>query len=65
MFLRILHAIVRLVYIYCLMQNRFHLLIETKPFPLSGTIQRLLTRYVKSFNSRHLYFFSLLTFLYF
>jgi len=42
-----------LVYAYCLMPNHFHILIETKRFPLSGIMQRLLTRYVKGFNFRH------------
>jgi len=42
-----------LVYAYCLMPNHFHLLIEIKQFPLSAIMQRLLTRYVKSFNFRH------------
>jgi len=42
-----------LIYAYCLTPNHFHLLIETKRFPLSVIMQRLLTRYVKNFNFRH------------
>jgi REP element-mobilizing transposase RayT len=65
MFLRILRATLRLVYAHCLMPNHFHLLIETKQFPLSGTMQPLLTRYVEKFNFRHRHFFSLLTVVHF
>jgi hypothetical protein len=35
------------------MPNHFHLLIETRRFPLSVIMQRLLTRYVRRFNFRH------------
>ncbi len=35
------------------MPNHFHLLIESKRFPLSVIMQRLLTGYVKGFNFRH------------
>jgi len=41
------------VYAYCLMPNVFHVLIETRRFPLSLIMQRLLTRFVRSFNFRH------------
>ena len=41
------------IYAYCLMSNHFHLLIEIQRIPLSVIMQRLLTRYVKRFNSRH------------
>ena len=40
------------LYAYCLMPNHFHLLIETQQLPLSVIMQRLLTRYVRSFNFR-------------
>ena len=42
-----------LIYAYCLMPNHFHLLIETEQLHLSVIMQRLLTRYVRSFNFRH------------
>lgn len=41
------------LYVYCLMPNHFHLLIETQRVPLSVIMQRLLTRYVRQFNFRH------------
>lgn len=41
------------LFAYCLMGNHFHLALKTREVPLSRIIQRLLTRYVGIFNSRH------------
>ncbi|HAZ07501.1 MAG TPA: hypothetical protein DCZ01_03015 [Elusimicrobia bacterium] len=38
---------------YCLMGNHFHLAIKVGTVPLSTILQRLLTRYVSTFNLRH------------
>jgi REP element-mobilizing transposase RayT len=38
---------------YCLMGNHFHLAIKVGHIPLSSILQRLLTRYALTFNSRH------------
>ena len=38
---------------YCLMGNHFHLAIKVGQIPLSRILQRLLTRYALTFNSRH------------
>ncbi|MDE2509990.1 MAG: transposase, partial [Elusimicrobia bacterium] len=38
---------------YCLMGNHFHLAIKVEHTPLNQIMQRLLTTYVTSFNSRH------------
>lgn len=38
---------------YCLMGNHFHLAIKVTGIPLSRILQRLLTRYSKTFNRRH------------
>lgn len=41
------------VYAYCLMSNHFHLAIQVGRIGLSAIMQRLLTSYSTSFNSRH------------
>lgn len=40
------------LYAYCLMPNHFHLLIRVAESPLSKTMQQLLSRYSKHFNTR-------------
>lgn len=41
------------LFAYCLMPNHFHLVIRIGQIPLSRILQRLLTRYVLTFNNRH------------
>ncbi len=40
------------IYAYCLMDNHFHLLVETGDAPISNFMQQLLTSYVQYFNKR-------------
>ena len=40
------------LYAYCLMDNHFHLLVETGDAPISNFMQQLLTSYVQYFNKK-------------